>query len=94
MIEDEAKAKWCPFGANRFVMSTDKEAPVSVYTNQVRCIGSDCMAWRFDKGKLMLRDKKTGIEAAALPGVPFSPVTHDFFNAVSTSGYCGLSGKP
>jgi hypothetical protein len=37
--EEQAKAKWCPFG-NR----DDGDNPVTF------CIASECMAWRVEKG--------------------------------------------
>ena len=44
MIEIEAKTKWCPFaqidGMNRY--PNGKPA--------TRCVGSDCMMWRWDEG--------------------------------------------
>jgi len=82
MIEEEAKTKWCPFvrhdtagqnpgSFNRTILSTDK-------TN-LNCIGSACMAWRWNYPP-----------AEEVDGLKVVEVHHD----PSGSGYCGLAGKP
>lgn len=38
--EEEARAKWCPF--DRSYLMRD----LSVDTGEMRCIASNCMAWR------------------------------------------------
>jgi hypothetical protein len=41
MTEEEAKKKWCP---NRIPNATSIKT-----AREASCIGSDCMAWRWDK---------------------------------------------
>lgn len=57
MTEDEAKTKWCP--AARFHAAPSDD----IYSNRddmlkssihSRCLGSDCMAWRWDEAKRTL----------------------------------------
>lgn len=48
MTEDEAKTKWCPFAR-----ISDGEPPTSVnrpepYGDVPHCLGSGCMAWRWE----------------------------------------------
>lgn len=56
MTEDEAKKKWCPFAKSRAVITQLKEDETYICNMlgpkpselSVLCIGSDCMAWRWD----------------------------------------------
>lgn len=55
MTEEEALNNWCPFGKNRSVTGfndcgtpTHASALMSGEKISVTCIGSRCMAWRFD----------------------------------------------
>lgn len=59
MTEDETKTKWCPFvryanspfsnnaTANRWKQSEPADQPHALNPVPCRCIGSDCMAWRW-----------------------------------------------
>lgn len=86
MTEDEAKTKWCPaarvvwpgsdwgsaFSGNRSPLSDDG------FNGADRCIASECMAWRWDKGTTYTTDGK------AWNRMPSAPA----------EGRCGLAGKP
>lgn len=99
MTEDEAKMKWCPFArvvtadedggvfppANRAAIRREGEVSWNENPEHARCIGSACMAWRWDEtwtsqteeghgGDLVVRLKRK-------PGEP-------------RLGYCGLAGVP
>jgi len=99
VTEDEAKKRWCPFAASRSVERgtatrhitvtswlTNKDEPDSF---NIRCIGSDCMAWRW-KHVFSTND-------AHRPSRPDGVVaTVDVIGETETwhlNGYCGLAGK-
>lgn len=57
MTEEEAKTKWCPF-AHMFSSSgsfnrNQFDSPMT------RCIGSQCMVWRWDKASINERGQLT-----------------------------------
>lgn len=97
MTEDEAKTKWCPFARvqcednraafNRLIGA--KEATDEFRTNfetiLSRCIGSKCMAWRWEPP---IGDKRD-IRLTKRPGE--EPKFEDM--TPPTHGYCGLAGK-
>jgi hypothetical protein len=95
MTEEEAKTKWCPYARHAYSTDRFETNPPAVSCNRMlekeqqaegcNCIGSACMAWRWDMdwsssteeghgGDLVLRLKR-------LRGQP-------------KQGFCGLAGKP
>lgn len=54
--EEQAKAKWCPFARSSTPVdsgwSGSYNRPVSLDASDpsIQCIGSECMAWRVEKG--------------------------------------------
>jgi hypothetical protein len=59
ITEAEAKTKWCPFaryaftdvgGVNRWKQSAPENEPHALNPVPCRCIGSECMMWRWDTG--------------------------------------------
>lgn len=104
MTEDEAKTKWCPFARSLVVMREKGTETIlsSVTANrwtgnvahtpspetQPRCLGSDCMAWRWEVNhdgtfNMMLSGPTLEVEER----VPN-------FVQSATEGFCGLAGAP
>jgi hypothetical protein len=82
MLESEAKTKWCP--AHKIIIE-------GLDASQ-KCIGSACMAWRWEKVNI-LRDKKTGVFSSLPPswdGSQYEMVEADH----PSKGFCGLAGRP
>ena len=101
ITEDEAKTKWCPFarsivstggGANRGTDSAGRPPP------NVNCIGSACMAWRWDGKRTGLYDKNHPDNGPAAPGqtIAYDPNDPERSEWVRYEGrgHCGLVGKP
>lgn len=88
MTESDAKKLWCPFariahvnaptGGNRHYSGVGAEENLGIVT---RCIGSQCMAWRWNKPEDNIRQY----------------VDDDGLMIVETGrkgmGFCGLAGK-
>ncbi len=97
MTEEEAKTKWCPFanvgsttsglgGFNRFIPPVGSGSDESV-----RCIGSDCMAWRWE-ARLLGHDIE---HQKATHGAIKGAVEHArFCREHPLLGFCGLAGRP
>ena len=95
MTEDEAKTKWCPhvrdatedLGTYNRWYKWVKEMAVGGMQNKktteldddCTCIGSECMAWRWDN----------------YDGIYIYETAEDLLAPVpERQGYCGLAGKP
>lgn len=100
MTEEEAKTRWCPFGAG-----TDKPISAYVQTEHDRCIGSACMAWRREHARKDTRYIPVGEPLpegwAETMGFPAYTEFRDgiecrmiISRAAWEHGYCGLAGKP
>jgi hypothetical protein len=77
MTEDEAKTKRCPVGAgNMAAIEGTPAIHMNIYTT--KCIGSDCMAWRWGEPSISVKKVMEGEEC---------PIENN-------NGYCGLAGKP
>lgn len=92
--EDEAKAKWCPFGR----MSVTDEPASNRWGNgsdqETKCIGSACMAWRAIMACETVigeRDKKPEGD-----GWEWDTFSDDRWErpVPTGKGYCGLAGRP
>lgn len=89
MTEDEAKTKWCPqYQVNggtdaddnrstRFLPETKAYGPSLL---NAKCIGSACMAWRWDRELWQLQTDEKGMCLRKEDGI--------------YHGFCGLAGKP
>ncbi len=71
--EVEARKKWCPFARGNSI-ARERVSATGEYDN--RCIGSACMAWRWEM---------THIEDKHNPG-------GDLVESHDTHGFCGLAG--
>jgi len=87
MTEDEAKTKWCPFiqisieGLGSRITNNRGKVIKEDGKNNLRCIGSQCMAWRWHtRSSEHYRYDNEGEKI-------FAWTTDDH-------GYCGLAGKP
>ena len=76
MTEAEALKRWCPM----VQLTMDKDS----YANS-RCVGSDCMAWRWDS-------EPTDLQAALMRSE--QPQAQQAASMMTLGGYCGLAGKP
>ncbi len=91
--EDEARKKWCPHvryssnrgdGINRWVTAEDEQPNPEMS----RCIGSECMAWRW---KPLSQTDENTIRGYA------RDTSREMAEArfqKTRQGYCGLSGSP
>lgn len=103
MTEAEAKTKWCPFfrASVAKAMSEDVEYATNrdgryEETGKGKidcCIGSACMAWRWERR--MSIDAVKAIREAR--GVSIHEAIHlyreSFVGEQTTNGYCGASGR-
>lgn len=77
MTEKEAKTKWCHRSDRCWgnIHTPEDEVP-----NGIRCIGSACMAWRWETDFNDMVARQPGKSVAE-------------YRALA-DGYCGLAGKP
>ena len=98
MTEDQAKTKWCPqyrvatSGGDHSTFQTDNrpleyEGKTSVLHEYARCIGQECMAWRWG----VEHPDGGWIEAAPNEAVANARRKDPTY---VVGGYCGLAGKP
>lgn len=103
MTEEEAKTKWCPQvrnsndlngqAVNRYANGGDFVEPDHT------CVGSRCMAWRWDDGRGDGPVEEIECLAHELPdrGPAFKWAAgrdRDKWGLFPRLGFCGLAGKP
>jgi len=103
MIEQEAKTKWCPYARVRgFATEAAVNRPfkglpsdhvdADIPDVDCRCIGSACMAWRWDDvpnpAYADYRKRRAGMMSMGYEEAPDPTIKSD------TDGHCGLAGKP
>lgn len=83
MIEEEAKAKWCPFVriAQVGTIAAPSYNRLEADNYQGKCIGSACMAWRWNREIVGRRSEMNSRHS--------EPIYGDWS---TTNGYCGLAG--
>jgi hypothetical protein len=81
MSEEEAKKKWC-FHANSDAVPVERlpHGSTDVQKAHARCIGSACMAWRWDRDGWALTFDENGPALAR--------------KTTDAHGFCGLAGQP
>lgn len=115
MTEQEAKTKWCPFARFKFASTSDgpacnREGGPSIgedtggtnpwLLSGTRCIGSACMAWRWDKRCVEHIRQATRPAGEGWAEAPTSmnlgefPEERAWQKDMPATGFCGLAGKP
>ena len=79
LTEKEAAGRWCPFAARTTTSGRPPEPGMAMPPN-LNCIGSRCMAWRWNPPEPIRGDHPTISTADQA--------------APATTGYCGLARKP
>lgn len=83
LTEEEAKTKWCPYGAGAPTMvSLTKDGAAEylpVPKERARCIASQCMAWRWNPSDIQ---REQWIAAGAV-----------HLEKRERQGFCGIAGK-
>lgn len=106
MTEDEAKTKWCPFArvsanhgdsaSNRSVGLDDGLGQEPHLFQASRCVGSACMAWRWEADPE--KGKQYGLHspemAVAIYGTDEQKAEQRAKIAAMRPGFCGLAGQP
>jgi hypothetical protein len=104
VTEQEAKTKWCPAARADQQGHTANRDPFGRPDGACLCIGSACMAWRWDDADSL--DKPTRVHPNVLKdhwkGWTVTDATPDEKGYVEISppppklphGHCGLAGKP
>lgn len=94
MTEEEAKKKWCPFvrisdGENLNEPITSRLIPLEDHgSGETNCIGSACMAWRWEERKTVPAE---GYQTPEGQSVVTRYMTID---PQEGAGFCGLAAKP
>lgn len=100
MTEDEAKAKWCPFGRVANQSGSFNRSSLKPELDGVSlCIGSACMAWRvlvMEAHQENVFNTKTPPEGDGWKPQNPSPHCTAWFRTIPEKriGYCGLAGQP
>jgi hypothetical protein len=104
VTEEDAKEKWCPFARvierdcdgstrarNRVVHLDAAGNVLKEITDTLagtRCIGSACMAWRWEKSEAK------AVEGYQTPDGQSITTRWARIDPVDGAGFCGLAGKP
>lgn len=98
MDEATAKTKWCPFAYVPIIGVQGKTVAVNRLPGNIcdndfhagsRCMGSSCMAWRFNAGPMpQVADGGAVLKTSGAVVQPMKAAPE------RRNGYCGLAGKP
>lgn len=77
MTEDEARNKWCPFVRLSEDWGDNRPSSMNDSDTFLRCIASDCMAWRRVTNTFVARRQYDAVARGEAP---------------QEEGYCGLAG--
>lgn len=86
MTEDKAKTKWCPMLSRGHIAN---RSSVGGVREDLSCIGSECMAWRWTNSPERIKEHKLlNKKGVGQPGRENKPWPEE-----QPAGYCGLAGK-
>lgn len=85
MTEEEAKTRWCPFANTRIINAASALA-------SDRCIGAQCMAWRWDKQPVKAGDELYERTYRDMVSDTYTITIAE--SDVPGDGHCGLAGNP
>ena len=92
MTESEAQTKWCPFARIVFeqfnIAGNRLNSITSTIPDPSRCIGSECMAWRWNEPTCRKKEEGT-IHSLRMLDSEWG----EKYERMPDTGYCGLAGK-
>ncbi len=96
MTESEAKSKWCPWVRAGCNPGSGAHGPWNRWPGEdavsktTACIGSQCMAWKWDENPVAVRVDTGSVRALSDSEEKVSDIERFSFRPSTTHGSCGM----